>query len=303
MLFSSVFKAQTEKEAFCVPELPEVQTIVNDLDRAGLVGRTFTEAKVRWSRIIATSSPGVFCKQISGRTIISIQRRAKLILFELDNSWTLAVHLRMTGRFQMQEAKAPPMPHQHVILSLDDGRSLRYNDTRKFGRFYLADNKDTLLSSYGPEPLDKLFTAAVLTHRLARYHRQIKPLLLDQRFVAGLGNIYADEALWAARIHPMRRSDSLSDKEIKELHSCIRKVLRQGVRHAGTTLGYGQSNFYSLGNTRGGNANHLKVFRRTNLPCPRCRTPISRILVGQRSSHICNKCQKLKPISAILAES
>lgn len=276
-----------------MPELPEVQTIVDDLNRADLVGRTVIAVKVRWAKTIATSSPDAFCKQVAGRTIVSIQRRAKLILFELDNNWVLAVHLRMTGRFQLERSNMSPTPHQHVIIRLDDGRSLRYNDTRKFGRFYLTDDKNNLLSNYGPEPLEKPFTVTVLARRLARYHRQIKPLLLDQRFVAGLGNIYADEALWTARIHPMRRSDSLSEKEIKALHSAIRKVLRQGVQYAGTTLGRGQSNFYSLGGTRGGNANHLKVFRRTNLPCPRCQTSISRIIVGQRSSHICGNCQIL----------
>lgn len=274
-----------------VPELPEVQTLVDDLNRAGLVGRTVTAVKVCWPKTIASSSPGRFCRQMTGRTIVTIRRRAKLILFGLDNNWILGVHLRMTGRFQLIKAKQPPAQHQHIILVLDDDRSLRYNDTRKFGRFYLTDDPQILLKGYGPEPLERGFTSAVLADRLARCHRQIKPLLLDQRFIAGLGNIYVDEALWAARIHPLRRSDSLSEKQIKALHRAIRRVLRQGLQHAGTTLGRGQSNFYSIGEARGGNANHLKVFRRTRLPCPRCRSPISRILVGQRSSHICEKCQ------------
>lgn len=275
-----------------MPELPEVQTIVNDLNAADLIGRAIREAKVYWPKTIATSSAKYFCRQIAGKTIATIQRRAKLILMGLNTGQMLAVHLRMTGRFQLDKAGKRRCKHVHVTLKLDDGRELRFYDTRKFGRFYLLDHAEAFLSTFGPEPLASEFTSSVLARRLYGRCRQIKPLLLDQTFIAGLGNIYVDEALWASRIHPQRRSDTLLPKEIKSLHGAIRRVLRQGLKHAGTTLGRGQSNFYSLDRTRGRNENYLKVFRRTAQPCPRCAAPIVRIVVGQRSTHVCETCQR-----------
>lgn len=276
-----------------MPELPEVQTIVNDLKGAELSGQVIVRAAVHWPATIATCPPGIFCRQIQGRTIMGISRRAKLVLFQLDDGGLLAVHLRMTGRFQLVDGHQRRDRHVHVVLVLKDGRRLWFHDTRKFGRFYLVDDPETLLGRLGPEPLSSGFTARKLASLLAGRHRMIKPLLLDQALIAGLGNIYVDEALWAARIHPLRKADSLSMEEIKALHGAIRKVLRQGVRNAGTSLGNGQGNFYSIGRARGRNADHLQVFRRTGQPCAVCRCPIRRIKVAQRSSHICEQCQPL----------
>ncbi|RJQ79502.1 MAG: DNA-formamidopyrimidine glycosylase [Desulfobacteraceae bacterium] len=274
-----------------MPELPEVQTIVDDLNAIGLIGRSIVQVEVFWPAAIATSPPAVFCRRIRGQTIESIGRRGKFVLFRLHSGPILAVHLRMTGRFQMAAKGGHPCRHVHVVLKIDDGRSLWFHDTRKFGRFYLLDHPQAVLGSLGPEPLAPHFTAELLAGRMARQRRQLKPLLLDQTFMAGLGNIYVDEALWAARLHPLRRSDTLSAGQIRALHGAIRRVLRQGLKHAGTTLGKGQSNFYSLGDARGGNDAHLKVFRRTGEACPRCRSPIVRIVVGQRSTHLCERCQ------------
>ncbi len=276
-----------------MPELPEVQTLVNDLIAAGLVGRRITQAGVYWPRTIATSSADVFCSQVRNRAIARIERRAKFIVIGLDKGQTLIVHLRMTGRFQWGDERQSPEKHVHVALSMDDGRVLCFHDTRKFGRFYLTQEPQTLLGGLGPEPLSPDFTAALLKQRLTGRKRQIKPLLLDQTFLAGLGNIYVDEALWAARIHPLRGAGSLDSAEVAALHTGIRHVLRQGINYAGTTLGNGQNNFYSLGRVRGGNANHLKVFRRTGAPCPHCRTRIKRIIVAQRSTHVCEQCQRM----------
>ncbi len=275
-----------------MPELPEVQTIVNDLITSGLVGRRIIKAEVQWPRTIATSSVHRFCRLMRARRIERIERRGKYILMSLDDQQTLGVHLRMTGRFQWGALGESLDKHVHVALSIDDGRVLCFHDTRKFGRFYLVKEPLALLGNLGPEPLSPAFTVAVFKYRLAGRQRQIKPLLLDQTFLAGLGNIYVDEALWAARIHPMRASDSLNADEIEALYESIRRVLRQGIRHAGTTLGSGSNNFYSLGRARGGNASHLKVFRRTGAPCPRCRQQIRRIVVAQRSSHVCEHCQR-----------
>jgi formamidopyrimidine-DNA glycosylase len=275
-----------------LPELPEVQTIVNDLNAARIAGRTVIRAEVFWPRTIALLPAADFCRRIEGQVIDSIRRRGKFVLFGFRSGPTLAVHLRMTGRFQMMPASGRPTKHVHVILELDDGRCLWFRDTRKFGRFYLADDPECILGRLGPEPLDPYFTAGLLARRLAGQRRAIKPLLLDQSFIAGLGNIYVDEALWAAKIHPLRRSHTLSAKQNVDLHRAIRRVLRQGLKHAGTTLGKGQSNFYSLDENRGGNDAHLKVFRRTGAPCPRCKLPIVRLVVAQRSTHICAGCQK-----------
>ena len=276
-----------------MPELPEVQTIVNDLTAAGLVGRRVSKASVYWPRTIATSSVHSFCSQILNHAIVRIDRRAKFIVITLDKGQTLIIHLRMTGRLQWSDEQQGPEKHVHVTLSMDDGRVLCFHDTRKFGRFYLTKTPQAILGSLGPEPLSRDFTAALFAQRLAVRQRQIKPLLLDQTFLAGLGNIYVDEALWAARVHPLRVARDLNPDEVSALHAAIRSVLRQGIKYAGTTLGNGRNNFYSLGKAPGGNANHLKVFRRTGAPCPRCRTLINRIIVAQRSTHVCEQCQRL----------
>jgi formamidopyrimidine-DNA glycosylase len=275
-----------------MPELPEVQTIVNDLQAAGIVGQTITGVDVYWPATIATGSPENFRDHIQGKTILGVGRRGKLMLFELDEGWLLGVHLRMTGRFELR-ADHPRDKHIHVVMALKDGRRLLFRDTRKFGRFYLVQDRLSITGALGLEPLSFHFTAGRLAGLLAGRKRRIKPLLLDQRVIAGLGNIYVDEALWAARIHPLCKADGLSwPAQIKALHRSIRSVLRQGLRNAGTTLGGGKGNFYSLESARGRNADQLKVFRRTGQPCPRCRTPIERIVVAQRSTHLCPRCQE-----------
>jgi formamidopyrimidine-DNA glycosylase len=275
-----------------VPELPEVQTIVNDLIAAGVQGRAIVGVRVFWPGTLDGMPAEAFARRVQGKVIECIRRRGKFILLECRGATTLAVYLRMTGRFQLLPAGAEPSRHVHVILDLDDGRCLRFHDTRKFGRFYLAESPEQIVGRLGPEPLDRRFTAGLLARCLAGRRRDLKPLLLDQSCIAGLGNIYVDEALWAAGLHPLRRSDTLSSDQIALLHRAIRQVLRLGLKNAGTTLGRGQGNFYSLDEGRGGNDAHLKVFRRTGEPCPRCRRPIERLVVAQRSTHICPVCQK-----------
>jgi formamidopyrimidine-DNA glycosylase len=277
-----------------MPELPEVQTVVNDLNAAGLAGVTITGAQVLWPRIIGIPTAAAFCQQIAGQTIATIWRRAKYLVFDFRSGAYLLIHLRMSGRLHLSAPNVERNKHEHAILDLDTGQQLRFHDTRKFGRLYLVQNLATVLGELGPEPLDAGFTAKNLTTRLQAHHRQLKPLLLDQTFLAGLGNIYVDEALWEARLHPQRLSDSLSASEIKALHQAIRKVLQRSIDNQGTTLGSGKANFYSIGHRTGNNREALQVFRRTAEPCPRCQTMIERIIVGQRSTHICPACQKLK---------
>lgn len=275
-----------------MPELPEVETVVRDLRAHGLPGSVIRSVTVRWPRTVAEQSPGVFCRALAGRTVTAVTRRAKFIVLDLDSGCRLLLHLRMTGKLRFATDGERPGPHDHVSLCLADGRELIFNDTRKFGRFSLVQPGNDPLAVLGPEPLEADFTLALFKLRLKGKTRQIKPLLLDQTTVAGLGNIYADEALWHARLHPERHADTLSNAEIRRLHVAIRDVLQRAVDNAGTTLGEGETNFYSVSGHRGRNADALKVFRRDGLPCPCCGTVIERIVVGQRGTHFCPHCQK-----------
>ena len=276
-----------------MPELPEVQTIVNDLNAAGLIGVPIGGARIFWSRTVAEPSPRLFCKRMKGCQFTAIRRRGKWLVFETDRDHTMLLHLRMSGRLHLVATDTPRIKHEHVVLSFIDNRQLRFHDTRKFGRIYLVDEPGNILSRLGPEPLAKQFTVQVLIECLKRHRRQLKPLLLDQTIVAGLGNIYVDEALWDAKLHPNRIAANLSINEIKALHRAIPKVLKRGLKNLGTSLGTGETNFYSIAQHRGRNKDQLKVFRRTDHPCPRCKHSIERIIVGQRSTHICSKCQKI----------
>jgi formamidopyrimidine-DNA glycosylase len=276
-----------------MPELPEVETIARDLKSAGIVGKTLSGAHVYWTRTIAEPSVPVFCRLIEKKQVVAVGRRGKYLVMNLAGGWHLLMHLRMSGRLHWVVSEAERLHHEHVVLVFEDGSELRFHDTRKFGRIYLTKDAERLLGRLGPEPLDPGFTPRALFERLRGRRRLMKPLLLDQRFIAGLGNIYTDEALWEARIHPRRLSDSLSPQESKALHTAIRMVLRRGLKNLGTSLGTGKANFYSVGRRRGRNRDELKVFRRTGEPCPRCKTPIQRIIVGQRSTHICPECQIL----------
>jgi len=274
-----------------MPELPEVQTVVNDLIAAGIPETKITGARAFWKKTIATHNPADFCSLIRNRRIAGISRRGKFIIFHLQPEMALLFHLRMTGRFVLAPAGSHRTRHDHLILRLDDGRQLRFHDTRKFGRVFLVPKSEAITGHLGPEPLAARFTAGKLATLLASRKRQLKPLLLDQTFIAGLGNIYVDEALWDAGLHPLSKASTLAVDQGGKLHRAIRKVLKQGLRNSGTTLGNGQANFYSLERKNGRNGAFLNVFRRTGQPCPRCGHPIERLVVGQRSTHICARCQ------------
>jgi len=276
-----------------MPELPEVQTVVDSLNQHRLAGRTITGAQVHWPKTVSPMVPTDFCRTIRGCRIERVSRRGKYIVMDLSHNLTLLIHLRMTGRLNWADRNDVRNPHEHVVLEVNSHHDLRFQDTRKFGRMVLTTTPETILDTIGPEPLAATFTGKRLARMLGTRKRQIKPLLLDQAFVAGLGNIYVDEALWRAKIHPLRQSDSLSVKEITSLHRAIRQVLTKGLNNRGTSLGGGKGNFHAPGSGPGRNADQLKVFRRTGRACPRCRTTIQRIIVGQRSSHVCLCCQAL----------
>jgi formamidopyrimidine-DNA glycosylase len=274
-----------------MPELPEVETVVRDLYTAGLVGSTIRAVTLRWHKTLDRPSIEEARLRLVGESITGLGRRGKYILIYLSGGDTLIVHLRMTGQLDVQAEATPLDPHHHITLTLDDGRELRFRDTRKFGRFYLVSDPAEVIGKLGPEPIDSDFTFEGMKARLAKRHRQLKPLLLDQTIVAGLGNIYVDEALWRAKLHPERLADTLKEAELTALFEAMRVVLELGISNSGTSLGEGSTNYLSVAGRRGSNKQNLQVFRRTGLPCPRCGTPIQRLVVGQRATHICPVCQ------------
>lgn len=275
-----------------MPELPEVETIAADLRAAGIVGQTISGARFFWPRTLAAPGADEFRRRVAGRRVAAVRRRGKYLILELEGAGAVLVHLRMSGRLHLVPAAAAREPHEHAALGLADGRELRLHDTRKFGRIWWLARPESLTERLGPEPLASGFTAQHFAAMLSSRRRRLKPLLLDQSFVAGLGNIYVDEALWEARLHPLRRADSLTAAEAQALHRAIRRVLDRGLKNLGTSLGTGRANFYSVARRRGGNGEALRVFRRTGEPCPRCGTAIRRLVVGQRGTHICPRCQR-----------
>ena len=281
-----------------MPELPEVETVVSDLRHAGVVGCTITGTRISWPRTVQGMTQTSFHDRLCGCRILDVQRRAKYIVIPVSSRQWLLIHLRMTGRLHIEDSAAPRAVHERAALLLDEGRELRFIDTRKFGRWLLLDDASTVLGKLGPEPLSPTFSAKALHAILHTHHRMLKPLLLDQHILAGLGNIYVDEALWDAHLHPCLRSDALTVSDSRKLYAAIRKVLRRGIRSMGTSLGTGKGNFYSVAGRRGRNQDGLRVFRRQGDPCVRCGTEIVRLIVGQRSTHICPACQ---PISDAVA--
>lgn len=276
-----------------MPELPEVQTIVNDLIDAGLKNALIKNVTVGWPRSIAGMSPRAFTRSLKGLRIDNIHRRAKYIIFTLTpGNAVLLMHLRMSGRLRICSTGEHRKKHEHVCIAFADGRELRLHDTRKFARLYVCKTADEITGNLGPEPLGPDFRLDAFRSMLEKRSRMLKPLLLDQHVIAGLGNIYVDEALWEAGLHPCRRACTLTPSESKKLFIAIPRVLKRGLRNLGTTLGTGKANFFSVAGRKGDNSPQLRVFRRTGLPCPRCQKPIERIIVGQRSTHICAACQK-----------
>jgi formamidopyrimidine-DNA glycosylase len=278
-----------------MPELPEVETIVQGL-REPLVGRQFTGLRVGWENLIARPRPELaegppveeFKQGLISQRILGLKRRGKYLIFALSGGGSLIVHLRMTGRLLIKSSTDELDKHDHLIFELDDGRELRFNNVRKLGRVYLVDDEDEVVGKLGPEPLDDDFAPADFAALLSARRGKIKPLLLNQRFMAGVGNIYADEALFAARIHPERRADTLTAEEIECLYHAIRQVLHQGIENSGTTL----SAYRDAEGREGRNQEYLRVSRRTGQPCPRCGTAIERTVVGGRGTYFCPRCQK-----------
>jgi len=276
-----------------VPELPEVETIIRNLRRGclqdgsagvSLIGQTFHSAHLFWNRSLSSPSAVEFLQRLPGQTVNDLTRRGKFLVFGLSQDYLL-IHLRMSGDLRLETAGESPAlrKHDRLVLVFESGLRLIFHDPRKFGRIWLVQDPATVLGGLGPEPLDEDFTVESLYDRLQARRRALKPLLLDQSFLAGLGNIYTDEALHLAGLHPNRISSSISREESGRLWNAIRTVLEEGIRRNGASIDW----VY-----RGGEyQNHFRVYGRAGEACSVCGTPVQRLVVGQRGTYICPHCQ------------
>lgn len=268
-----------------MPELPEVQTVVDTLRRALTAGRT-VQVVSHLRQDMLRGCDASFPRKLAGRSIEDVSRRGKRIILRLDDGNRFYVHLGMTGRLTVDLPAAPPRAHTHLVVRLLDGREIRFVDPRRFGAIVWLGTEQTDDSRLGPEPLTMV--AADLASRLAQTRRAVKTALLDQRLIAGIGNIYADEALFAAGIHPIARASRLTDAQVQRLARTIKQVLRRAIRHGGSTL-----RDYVDANGAGGRFQLLhRVYDREGKPCARCGSAIRRIVLGGRSTHFCPTCQK-----------
>ena len=278
-----------------MPELPEVET-VRRLIRPRLVGRTLGTSRVLWRRTLGGASPQAFARRVRGARVEDVRRRGKYIVCDLTRggrgAGALVVHLRMSGRLHVHGRDEEPSPYLRVSVELDGGERLDFLDVRKFGRFIHASDPGALLEGLGPEPLGEEFTADWLHAGLRARKRAVKPLLLDQGFVAGLGNIYVDEALHSARIHPLQRSDGVSPARSRALWSAVRETLEAAIEREGSSF----DTFYRTPEGQPGSYQHqFQVYGRQGEPCRKCGATISRIVVGQRGTHLCGRCQRRYP--------
>jgi formamidopyrimidine-DNA glycosylase len=272
-----------------MPELPEVETVRRDLAVQLRGAQLSCLRHLDWPRMLENSTPEQFAALIQGVEITRVDRRAKWLLLHLESGVCLALHLRMSGSLFVAHGNPPPDAHTRLILDLTDGGSLVFRDVRKFGRLRVlsAEGWQALDAAHGPEPLAPEFTATALHEMLHRRRTALKPLLLNQAFVAGLGNIYVDEALWEASLHPLRPAHTVTLAEATRLQAAIQNVLENALKRRGSTL-----RDYRTGTGQvGENQHHFRVYGRTGQPCPRCQTPVLRCVVAQRGTHVCPLCQ------------
>jgi formamidopyrimidine-DNA glycosylase len=278
-----------------MPELPEVETIAREL-RPDVVGRVIEDAWFDWPNQIKHPAPSMFAEAVRGREVMSVDRRAKWIVMSLAPRTTdgepavLAIQVKMTGQLDVLPSDTPRDKHVHAVLRLDDGRELTLRDTRKFGRLavYTPAEADKVLGTLGPEPLGDELTLDRFRTMLRKRKGRLKPLLMNQEFLAGVGNIYADEGLWRSRLHPLRSGAGLNPRQERDLYNSLRAVLVEGIERRGSSV-----DSYRAPAGAGNMQHFLNVYGRVGKPCPRCGRPVRRIVVGARSTHFCSWCQRL----------
>jgi formamidopyrimidine-DNA glycosylase len=268
-----------------MPELPEVETIKRDLTPR-ILGRSFVGVTLNWPNTVRIPSPEAFSRSLVGKGITELDRRGKYLIFRLSSGEALILHFRMSGSLLL-DPQGEPDPYIRVVFHLDDGAHLHFRDPRKLGLMWLVKDESKVVGKLGPEPLDRGFTAEVLGERAKKRSALIKAVLCNQSFLAGVGNMYADEALFAAGIHPMRTANSLSTEEIARLHCALRRVLEEAIGSYGASI-----NDYRRPDGEPGTAQFVfKVAHRGGQPCPACATPIERIAIRQRGTYFCPRCQ------------
>ncbi|MDC0357949.1 DNA-formamidopyrimidine glycosylase [Oligoflexia bacterium] len=270
-----------------MPELPEVETVVNYI-KPLVVGQSLERIRLdpAYPQVLATHTARTLNRKLRGCKVVDVRRRAKYIVFDLEQGF-LVIHLRMTGRLQPVYDLEREGTHLRATFEFKHGNDLFFVDYRKFGRIYYYQDLTLLEERLGLEPLSRAFTAKWLMQEMQARKRMVKPFLLDQSIIAGLGNIYADETLWKAKVHPLATTNNISAAKITALHKAIKLVLRSSIKQNGTTF-----NSYAFGAREAGRfRNKLQVFGRTGLPCKRCRTKIEKTKVAQRGTHLCPQCQ------------
>ncbi len=278
-------------------ELPEVEVVRRDLEK-DVVGRKVSDAEVRPSKnamraIRRHGKRREFTDRLVGRKFTKVERRGKYVLLHLDNAEVLVVHFGMSGQFVRGNKRVPLPPHTHVVITFQQGGDLRFIDPRTFGEMFVtaADElgKVKELQHIAIDPLDHVFTWNAFGGALAERAAKMKQLLMDQKFISGLGNIYSDEVLFAAGLRYDRLSDSLSSQEVRRLYRAMQEVLQDAIRFRGTTLD--DEAYLDLFGKPGEFQNELKVYGRTGLPCRRCRTPIQAVKISGRNAYFCPQCQ------------
>jgi formamidopyrimidine-DNA glycosylase len=268
-----------------MPELPEVEVIVREL-RQKVLNEEIVDIKVHWPKSLVANG---ITRRSACSAIRAVRRYGKFIIFQLDHL-DMLVHLRMTGRLIVSNKQKFDKAQLRVHFRFKSGKSLLFYDTRKFGRVYLATDADRFLESLGVDALNAQFSSKNFKALLRNKTGTIKPFLLDQRQLAGLGNIYADESLFRAGIHPQRQISSMSEKEQERLYRAIRRILQKAIKNMGTTL----ADYRTTGGESGRNQNYLKVYGREQNPCVRCKNPVEKKWIGGRGTHYCPVCQPLK---------
>jgi formamidopyrimidine-DNA glycosylase len=274
-----------------MPELPEVETIVADL-RPHLAGRTIIRCELAFPTIVRHPEPEEFVDSVAGMRIEAVDRRGKYILLRLQQGVALVVHLGMTGQLRLVDPVTPLEKHTHAVFTLDDGRHLRYRDPRRFGRLLLGTEESLLtarkMPRLGPEPIDPDFAAEELYRRLKRRHAPLKAVLLDQAAVAGVGNIYADESLYRARLRPSRKASTVSKQSARRLHEAMRESLQLAIANRGSSV----DTYRDAWGEVGGQQEKLLVYGRAGEPCFTCGRPLSSVRIAGRTTVFCRRCQR-----------